>query len=139
MRSVFVHFQEFAEQIARDWLDKHMTNVAENEWEARSQGTTTLFCGLSADIDDWEPEELSEFRSVIPEPSAYVQIDISGKIPGDREVRKTVLGLLSSVSGSLAQDDYTDHLWTLREIYERSVVEGHPFFDYLGWQEEGQH
>ena len=123
MRSVFVHFEKSKMKIVRDWLNEHMKFVG-------------LDCGISDYFDEWEPDDLSEFRTKFPQPSAYVQIDISGQTPGDREVWEAVIGLLGAVPGSVAQDDYTDHLWTRREIVEGILVHGHPFFDYRGWHFE---
>lgn len=40
--------------------------------------------------------------------------------------------VLSKFDG-FAQDEYTSHCWTLKEIVSGHSEEGHPFFDYLGW------
>lgn len=138
MRSVLVHFEKSKEQVAREWLNDHLehSGVDLYPWLARSEGDSVLWFAISDFFDDWEPDDLSEFRSKFPQPSAYIQIDISGRIPGDREVREAVIGLLSEVPGSVAEDDYTNHLWTHQEIDEGFLVGGHPFFDYRGWHSE---
>src|SRR5262249_25621491 len=67
-------------------------------------------------------------------PSVTITADVSGRHPGDAEVRallRTVLGVFDGV----AQDDYTEHFWTLEEVLSGVNVEGHPFFDYRGWYE----
>jgi hypothetical protein len=61
-------------------------------------------------------------------PEWTVSCDISGRIPGDTEIRAFVLELLAE--GGVAQDDYGDHCWTAAEIAEDRVVDGLRFFDY---------
>jgi hypothetical protein len=66
-----------------------------------------------------------------------VSADVSGRHPGDEQVRDFVYRLLSEFEG-LAQDEYTHGFWTLDDIrLERkrtsplsSKQDGYGFFDY---------
>ena len=68
-------------------------------------------------------------------PLLYCQVDISGRHDGTPEIRRLLTQLFSKVRG-YAMDDYTDYFWTHKEIYNNVLIEGHRFFDYLGWYEE---
>ncbi|CAH1227015.1 hypothetical protein PAECIP111891_06055 [Paenibacillus allorhizoplanae] len=61
-----------------------------------------------------------------------IQIDISGRHSGDKEVLFVVKELLSKFNG-FAMDDYSDHLWHLIEIQNGAKYNGFNFFDYNGW------
>jgi hypothetical protein len=56
-------------------------------------------------------------------------VDISGRVPGDLEVMECANHILGKFNG-LAQDDYSDELWTFDEIKDRVIKSGHCFFDY---------
>jgi hypothetical protein len=58
-----------------------------------------------------------------------VMADISGRTPGDAEVLLLADHMLGKFYG-LAQDDYSDDLWTYEEIKHRKIKSGHYFFDY---------
>jgi hypothetical protein len=70
------------------------------------------------------------------QPTHVVQIDVSGRHEGDKEVQKCIHVLLSRFSG-VVQDEFTDHFWTLQEIQSGTQIEGHLFFDYKGWSVPG--
>ncbi len=79
---------------------------------------------------------MAQLRTALPEPSAYVTVDVSGRVPGDREVREITLGLLRAVPEAVATDDFTSHPWRREEVLNGARVQGHPFFDYQGWYDE---
>ena len=60
------------------------------------------------------------------------QIDISGRHAGTAEIKR-LLGVLLSEFDAYAVDDYTNYFWTLHEIDNDVLVEGHTFFDHVGW------
>jgi hypothetical protein len=66
-------------------------------------------------------------------PAVEVFADVSGRIPGDTEVRFLAEVLLSRFEG-FAFDDFLgyDHGWTLDEIRANVIVNGLGFFDYMG-------
>jgi hypothetical protein len=64
---------------------------------------------------DWTSEAMDQLESNIgPLPAWGLQIDISSRVDGHREVL-TVLNVLLERGGH-AVDDYSDHPWTLDEI-----------------------
>ncbi len=64
-----------------------------------------------------------------------VMADVSGRVPGDDEVREFAAFLLSEFRG-VAWDDYSCHCWTLVEIQSGTKADGHRFFDDSGWHHE---
>ena len=61
-------------------------------------------------------------------PSWAVIAVVSGRVPGDTEVRALLRAVL--VGGGVAVDDYSSHPWTLDEVEAgRSPVERRRFFD----------
>ena len=136
MRSILIHFQSENESLVGDWLDKAATRMEAQEWHLRSGGQTILSCRLSDDFSDWSPGELDSLRNAVPAPSLYLQADVSGRIPGDDEVKALWQGVLDIVPAARVQDDHTEHLWTREELDRGTLVQGHPFFDYKGWCDE---
>ena len=66
------------------------------------------------------------------EPMVSLGVDVSGRHAGDQQVKEFLSAVLSKFHG-IAQDDYTEHCWTLEEILSGHKEEGHTFFDYDGW------
>jgi hypothetical protein len=88
--------------------------------------TTDELAGL---YRDWEPSDVEALRAALGHlPEWCVSCDVSGRIPGDAEIRSLVLDLLAD--GGVAVDDYSDHCWTRAEIVEDRAVDGLRFFDY---------
>lgn len=80
-----------------------------------------------------EPDEQTEIiRQLGHEPSVVIMADVSGRHPGDEQVSRFVTAILTQFPG-VAQDEYTPHCWTLDEVLQGDLVDGHPFFDYRGW------
>ena len=78
---------------------------------------------------DWEPSDVELLKAAVGHrPDWAVVCDVSGRIPGDDEIRAFVLELLAD--GGVAVDDYSDHCWTAAEIAADHVVDGLRFFDY---------
>lgn len=65
-------------------------------------------------------------------PTVEVHADVSGRVPGDDEVRFLADLILSRFDG-VAFDDFVSlaHGWSLDEIRRNVVVEGLRFFDYV--------
>ena len=61
-----------------------------------------------------------------------VAADVSGRHGGDEEVHLFVCALFGAFSG-VAQDDYSEHFWSLEEIQQNTTVQGLRFFDYTGY------
>jgi hypothetical protein len=81
-------------------------------------------------------EEYEELRRAIggAVPTAHVSVDVSGRAPGDREVRFLAQCLLEKFEGFAFDDFFSySHAWTLSEINSGALVYGLGFFDYPGW------
>jgi hypothetical protein len=61
-------------------------------------------------------------------PDWGVTCDITGRIPGDEQIRAFVLALLAD--GGVAMDEYSDHCWTASDITQGRRVDDLTFFDY---------
>lgn len=66
-------------------------------------------------------------------PTVHVLAHVSGRVPGDQEVRFLARCLLGAFRG-FAFDDFLSysHAWTLAEIESGALVDGLGFFDYQG-------
>jgi hypothetical protein len=85
-----------------------------------------------------EPEDWADLvQRFGGEPAVVVIADVSGRHPGDEQTLDFVTDLLTHFSGS-AQDEYTEHLWSLGELRAGHYVSGHPFFDYSGRDAESK-
>ena len=77
------------------------------------------------DHECWEGPFHDQFGG---EPAVAITADISGRHPGKEQVLEFVSLLLGRFDG-MANDDYTDRLWTLAEIVADVRHNGFPFFD----------
>jgi hypothetical protein len=85
---------------------------------------------------EMEPENWASLVNALGgDPVVSVVADVSGRNPGDVQVRSFIEAMLGQFEG-LAQDDYTCHCWTAEEVRSGCTVHGHAFFDYRGWFEE---
>jgi hypothetical protein len=89
----------------------------------------SAFDGASEDA-----EELAEFRAETKNArfTVGVHCDVSGRVPGDDEVRTLARALLRQWEG-YAFDDFTwPHAWSLDAIEQDARHDGLRFFDYDG-------
>lgn len=130
-----------------DWVRRQLARLAreeqEGEWlvdTADASGSVALYVSIESTTDDlaplycdWEPAAVEGLRTALGQvPEWSVAADISGRIPGDVEVRALVLALLAE--GGVALDDYSDHCWTASDIAENRTRDGLRFFDYTGFE-----
>ena len=124
----------------REWLDSHAMARGNDHWGFPAGTGDRLYIQLEieAQLDDWEPPHPATIVETIGGETGLVIVDVSGRIPGDDEVREVTLALLARSPRARAQDDHSNHLWTRDEILSGATSEGHPFFDYRGWYEAGK-
>jgi hypothetical protein len=138
MRNVFVFpradLQRTTEQLRRVAREEH-----DGEWfiaAANGSDPTAIYVRIDSVRDDaaplycdWDPFAMNTLKAALGNlPGWSVTCDISGRSPGDAEIRALVLELLAE--GGVAVDDYSDHPWTAAEIAEDREVDGLRFFDY---------
>lgn len=89
-----------------------------------------------------EPERIAALKKELGCEPVSVSADVSGRHPGDQQVRDLVSKLLSEFGG-VAEDEYTEGFWTLNEIQSEQRKpslsgdgasegdpRGHKFFDH---------
>lgn len=130
MRSVIIVFEDASREEVSQFLADTMVIRSEAEWSFEDSIILSFYDDAEA---EFESEALAALRDrLVGAPIVSVIADVSGKIPGDAEVRRLCRILLSRFRG-FALDDYTYHFWSLAEIEAEALREGHPFFDYDDW------
>jgi len=138
MRSVLFHLIGVTRQVAAERISALAKPNGPEGWcLPRGSSAIVLYLGFDDDfLAEAQPADLEALTvSLGMMPTVTVMVDVSGRVPGDVEVRKFAAFMLSEFHG-VAQDDYTCHCWTLSEIQSGATVEGHTFFDYDGWHHE---
>jgi hypothetical protein len=102
-------------------------------WIVRVDGDACLHIDFYNEArHEFEADEWSALSEVLGgEPAVSLGVDVSGQHAGDQQVKEFLSAVLSKFHG-VAQDDYTEHCWTLEEILSGHKEEGHTFFDYNG-------
>ena len=142
MRSIFMYFPAATgEELAARLDDFAVLSVAQ-EWVFPERGRAVLYIYTLVGEQTMElarefepPDWAALVRTLGRPPLAIVVADVSGQVDGTAEVKSLIEALLGAFSG-VAQDDYTEHCWTLEEIRRGDSFEGHPFFDTNGWYED---
>jgi len=129
MRSVLVHLADCSETDVASLIASAYPAQAGPPWIEEVEGDPCLYIDFYRDHAlEFEPAVLdgliARFSGRLP---LSLVADVSGRHDGADQVRHFVETLLTSWSG-VAQDDYSDHLWTLLEIRARITVDGRQFF-----------
>ncbi len=136
MRSIFIHFSNAGEQEILSALDGVAERMGPNHWQSSTASETEIWCCVTAEFDDWEPEAMVALRGAMPAPSKFIQADVTGTIPAQDVVSEFCEAILLAVPGAVVTDDHTSHPWTVHEMRAGAVVQGHPFFDTQGWYDD---
>jgi hypothetical protein len=138
MRSVFVYLRDTTEAEVAAFLTATYPTQPPHTW-VRLASEDDAFLYIDFYYDGQSEHEPEDWQALVAafggEPAVALMADVSGRHPGDAEVREFVRAVLGRFSGA-AKDDYTDHLWSLEEVEGGRLVEGHPFFDYAGWADD---
>jgi hypothetical protein len=134
MRSVQVHLIDVKPEDVRTALSAFARPQTSEQWlyppDAKQP---SLYIEFFTDFSGYEPEDFADLeRALGKRPDVSVVADVSGRVPGDAEVRAFVECLLTRFRG-VADDEFAHHCWTLPEIRSGAKVGGHHFFDYEGW------
>jgi hypothetical protein len=131
MRSVFIHLATTTETEVAAFLDSAFTQQAGRQWISAIDGDACLYIDFYRDhAAESEPDDHAALLRVFGgRAPVSVIADVSGRWPGDDQVRELVRRLLERFAG-FAQDDYSARLWSLEEVLSHADVDGHPFFDY---------
>jgi len=141
MRTVLVHLRNTTEEQVVNFLKRTYTYQAGPPWICDVGGDACLYINIYRDMElESEPESIANLCNELRcRPTVSISADVSGRHPGDEQVREFVSILLSQFEG-LAQDEFTEGFWTLDEIRSEcrkptasglsGRQEGHSFFDY---------
>ena len=137
MRSVVIHLADTTRDTVRERLSVFAGPANGDEWRYPGSSKPILYISFYENYErEFEPNELRPLQAALGKmPDVIVIANISGRTPGDAEVRQFVECLLGTFCG-VAHDGYSDHCWTLVEIRSVATVQGHPFFDYEGWHRD---
>jgi hypothetical protein len=139
MRNVFVFARATLDQ-TRERIASLASDVQTDPWLINSAEDPAANPAIYVEIDttgnvpeglyrDWSPLELQALETAMGAlPTWCVFCTVTGRIPGDAQIRAFVLELIRD--GGVAVDDYSEHLWTAREIAQDTAVAGLVFFDY---------
>ena len=132
MRTVLVYLRQVTEQEVIAYLDRVCAKGA-CSWLYPDSERAVMYVDFYRDLNS--EGEVEDYFALLDclgeEPNVCAGVDISGRFPGDAEVRAFVCQLLNAFSG-IAQDEYTNHCWTCEQIQQNILVQGHGFFDYKG-------
>lgn len=132
MRSVFFHLIGVTRQVVTDRLSSLATPNGEESWYLpRGSSTPVLYlCFYDDLLTEAEPADVDALTASLGMmPAVTVMVNVSGRVPGDVEVREFAALMLTEFRG-VAWDDYTCYCWTLSEIQSGAKADGHTFFDY---------
>lgn len=131
MRSVALHLRDATYEEVASFLQHLYPMQKGPPWICDIAGDACLYIDVYSNAqEELGPQAWEELVAALgKEPSVSVLANISGRHSGDDQVREFVVKSLARFHG-VAQDDYTDHCWTVEEILSGRVVEGHGFFDY---------
>jgi hypothetical protein len=138
MRSIFLLFESILTNDISEFLDKYCTSHSGifpvRQWIIVSDNDPCLYIDNTPleEIDlSFEDSGIPLLYSQMKNPVVWA-VDISGRHNGTAEVMELATALLSTFMMYL-MDDYTNHCWTYEEITMNTKIEGHKFFDYIGW------
>lgn len=136
MRTVLVHLRSGTEEQIAESLSRTYTKQKGPPWICDAGGDACLYINIHRVSIEFEPEKLASLRKELGgDLRVSVSADVSGRHPGDEQVRDFVYRLLSEFGG-LAEDDWTDGWWTLDDVMSErkrtSTLSGecHTFFDH---------
>ena len=138
MRSVIAYLTGTTRNEVSEFLDQYYPSEAYRHehtdafnWIVYKDGDAVLWIGFYNDLaSEGGPEEVARItRALGEEIIVSVSADVSGRHKGQYEATIFIVGLLSRFHG-VAEEDLSDHLWTLQELLNYSRYQGRLFFEY---------
>jgi hypothetical protein len=135
MRTVWVVTFDALPEMLEHHLDRLYLREAGRDWTCETTDhDPVLYISMDRANDLDYCDEAADILRMTNRRPTLVAADVSGRHPGDEQVRAFVESLLTAFAG-VAFDDYGGP-WTLEEIRSGTLKKGHPFFDYQGWYDE---
>ncbi|HWE97357.1 MAG TPA: hypothetical protein VG269_25590 [Tepidisphaeraceae bacterium] len=137
MRSIYLILFDTSVKLVEHHLDQRHPRCGDRWLLNAREGDPVLYIGLDPieSVLVSPEEQLRILDAAGGRTFSLVTVDVSGRHPGNDEVRALIEELLAAFDG-LVFDDYTDHPWSLHEIRVNVHKDGHPFFDYTGWYDD---
>jgi hypothetical protein len=142
VRTIFLHLREATEEQVASFLTEAFPSQNGPPWILAVGDDPCLYVDFRRNWQaESEPEEIECLRAVLGGgPSVSLSADVSGRHPGDAEVRNFVSQVLSEFDG-VAEDEYTEGFWTkaeiVAEVRKSSNLPGRrerlTFFDHQGF------
>jgi len=129
MESVFLIYPSDDEQRVRSWLDTNAAPIQTNCWNFPRGRDAVLYLSIGdqSEGDGFEPADLANIATHVGPGAGLLQADVS-RSAQPVEVRMLLIELLRVFPRARAQDDFSEHLWTLSEIANDARVAGKLFF-----------
>jgi hypothetical protein len=143
MRTVsFALVEAGLESVEKLFYENGFERIDESKWNYPEGESAYFFITVEIINEEFMKNQSEEYEEILKSmngmiPSVSISVDVSGRIPGDKEIRSLASMVLNRFKG-YAFDDYLnyDHAWTLKEIEELTLVDGLHFFDYNGYYEQ---
>jgi len=138
MRSAVIHLVNTTRQEVSARLSRFVGHSDPVEWRY-PRHKPALYIEFYHTFDsEFEPAELQQLESALGKmPDVTVIAQVSGRVPGDVELRDLAECLLGTFRG-VAKDEFSDHYWTIEEIRAKVSFGGLSFFDYARWHRDQQ-
>jgi len=140
MRSIYIFLNYSKESIAT-FLSSNFESNYKKQWLMNKENDPVLYIEIDYDrvlLNDLEINEIEELKTIFNDFSfQIITIDISGRYHGEEELLRFLKTLFSRFE-AFVMDDYSEHLWTSKEIFSGIKVNNHKFFDYDGWYAENK-
>lgn len=150
MRLAFLIFEEKQTNNVVDFLDNYCDDsygiLPAKQWHIWAYEKKPSEDILCLDIDS-HPLSENDFHMLIEDENSFElllnmnnsvvwMVDICEQHDGSAELLDFIKAFLKEIPAAYVADDYTDHFWTYEELEKNLKVEGHTFFDCIGWYEE---
>jgi len=129
MRSVILHFVGASRDDIAESLREFGAREQEGApWIYPPDGDPVLYIHWYADCEEVTALERRALEQQLgTRPDVSLIVDVTGRVPGQPEVRSLIRHLLKAHRGA-AQDDYSSHVWTPADIEADAVIAGRRFF-----------
>jgi len=129
MRSVVLHFAGLLPEEVVQSLRRFGAREQDGApWLYPASGDPVLYIDWYRNYEEISvPEWRALERELGSGPDVSLVVHVSGRTPGEAEVRSVTTFLLKTHGGA-AQDDHGEHVWTLPQVEADATISGRRFF-----------
>lgn len=132
MRSVFTFLPACTKAEVQRFFQRSLPCSGSELHPPRAEIVTIDF---HEDLRSEDPETFEVIACALGPDFIGVSADITGRSDGVKAATLFCVELLEQFGG-FANDDYSDHFWSLEELKQNSTYLNHTFFDTWGWSRE---